>query len=241
MRSGTSYNTYYELSISPPNMLNDMFCFQVGNFAGGARTFSWDLRTATGGGGTLVDSGTITSLASGAVHDEDIITTTYNGNTLYLRVKQTTNDTCEIRVIANRLAWGSHTHTTPNHTHPAHDHTVTIGTHTHTVTIGTHTHTVTIGNHTHSTPDHTHDLTYGIRESSAPTSIRVYVDDTLVTDLNDVTLMSYVDLLPWVRKDSNGRVAEGRHTIAFKTATNGQTGSVRGTLYSKKFISTEAA
>jgi len=93
----------------------------------------------------------------------------------------------------------------------------------------------------HNHGSHTHDLTYGIRESSAPTSIRVYVDDTLVTDLNDVTYMSYVDLLPWVRKDSNGRVAEGRHTIAFKTATNGQTGSVRGTLYSKKFLATEAA
>ena len=241
MRSGTTYNTYYEIAISPPNMLNDMFCFQVGNFAGGARTFSWDLRTATGGGGTLVDSGTITSLASGAVHDEDIITTKYNGNTLYLRVKQTTNATCEMRVIANRLAWGSHTHSTPAHTHPAHDHTVTIGTHTHTVTIGTHTHTVTIGNHTHSTPNHTHDLTYGIYESAVPATVRVYLDGSLITALNDLTLVSDFDLLPYVSKDSNGRVAEGWHALEFKSATVGATGSVRGCLFQRKFISTEAA
>lgn len=123
-----------------------------------------------------------------------------------------------------------HTHTTPDHTHPAHDHTVTIGTHTHTVTIGTHT---------HSTPDHTHTLDYGIYESDIPDTVRVYLDAVLIAALNDSTFVSDFDLLPYIAKDSNGRVQEGHHTLSFKTATNGDTGSVQGLLFVQQFLSTE--
>jgi hypothetical protein len=48
--------------------------------------------------------------------------------------------------------------------------------HTHTVTTTNHTHTVTTTNHTHSTPDHTHDIDFGITEvvNTSP-SIGVFV------------------------------------------------------------------
>jgi len=123
-----------------------------------------------------------------------------------------------------------HTHTTPNHTHPAHSHTVTIASHTHSTP-----------NHTHTIPDHAHTLSYGIYESSSPATVRVYLDDTLITALNDLTLVSDFDLMPYIGKDSNGRVQEGWHTLEFKSATAGATGSVRGTLFARKFLSTEAA
>lgn len=143
---------------------------------------------------------------------------------------------------ASRITYESHIHTTPSHTHPDHTHTTpnhTHPAHSHTVTVPTHQHTTPA--HTHTLPDHAHTLDFRIRESAAPTSIRVYVDDTLIPELNDISYMSHADILPWVRKDSNGKVAEGRHTIEFRTATNSATGSVRGTLYTKKFLATEAA
>jgi predicted phage tail protein len=50
--------------------------------------------------------------------------------------------------------------------------------HTHTVTLSNHTHTVTTTNHTHSTPNHTHDIDFGITEvvNTSP-SIGVFVDN----------------------------------------------------------------
>ncbi len=163
------------------------------------------------------------------------------GNSMYARLRPGTTSSSSYDIAVLIVGYASHTHSTPNHTHPTHDHTVTIGNHTHTVTIGNHTHTVTIANHTHTTPDHTHDLVYGIYESAAPATVRVYLDGTLITALNDLTLVSDFDLLPYVTKDSNGRVAEGWHTLEFKSATAGATGSVRGCLFQRKFISTEAA
>jgi len=93
----------------------------------------------------------------------------------------------------------------------------------------------------HNHGSHTHNLVYGIYESAVPATVRVYLDGTLITALNDLRLVSDFDLLPYVTKDSNGRVAEGWHTLEFTSATAGATGSVRGCLFQRKFISTEAA
>ena len=93
----------------------------------------------------------------------------------------------------------------------------------------------------HNHGSHTHDLVYGIYESSTPATVRLYLDDTLITALNDSQYVSDFDLLPYVTKDSNGRVAEGWHTLEWKSATAGATGRVRGTVFARKFIATEAA
>ena len=127
-----------------------------------------------------------------------------------------------------------HTHSTPNHTHPNHSHTVTLGDHTHSTPAHTHP------SHSHTVSAHVHGLTYGIYESSTPATVRVYLDGTLITALNDQVVVSDFDLAPFVSKDSNGRPSEGWRTLSFKTATNGATGSVRGTVFTSKFISTEA-
>ena len=88
-----------------------------------------------------------------------------------------------------------HTHSTPNHTHPAHTHTVANHTHTtpahthpnhthitpnhthpnHTHSTPNHTHPAhshTVSDHSHTTPNHTHDLTFGIfEEETSPTIV----------------------------------------------------------------------
>ena len=249
-RSGGTYDVWYEMAIKvPAGDYYEIAEIEVANFGGGTRSFSAECWTGAGGTGTQIGSAeSISNVANGSYGRTSwwSVGSVLSSGVLYVRVKQTTNAACTFLAISTRSRYSqhshtvdSHTHTTPAHTHPAHDHTVTIGNHTHTVTIAAHTHTVS--NHTHTVSDHAHDLEYGIYESSAPTGLRVYVDDTLVTDLNDVLDISKVDLLPYVRKDSNGRVAEGRHTLSFTTPNDSETGGVRGTLYISKFLAIEAA
>jgi len=163
------------------------------------------------------------------------------GNSMYARLRPGTTSSSSYDITVLIVGYASHTHSTPNHTHPTHDHTVTIGNHTHTVTIDNHTHTVTIANHTHTTPDHTHDLVYGSYESAAPATVRVYLDGTLISALNNISYISDFDLLPYISKDSNGRVREGWHELQWRSATNGATGRVQGTVFTRKFIATETA
>jgi len=143
--------------------------------------------------------------------------------------------------IANHThAIAAHSHTVAAHTHTsnAHSHTVSIASHQHGVSIPSHTHPV--GSHSHTTAAHSHSITYGIVESAAPTTgVRVYLDTTLITDLNGQTWVSDYDLLPYIPLDSNGRVSEGWHTLGFKSAASGDTGSVRGALFVRKFLATE--
>jgi hypothetical protein len=210
----------------------------VFNRSGGNRIFDLEIGTSLG------DDSIYSSTLTVGANEVKWISVTLGGgagNSMYARLRPGTTSSSSYDIAVLIVGYASHTHSTPNHTHPTHDHTVTIGNHTHTVTIGNHTHTVTIPNHTHSTPAHTHDLVYGIYESAAPATVRVYLDGSLITALNDLTLVSDFDLLPYVTKDSNGRVAEGWHTLEFTSATAGATGSVRGCLFQRKFISTEAA
>jgi hypothetical protein len=156
---------------------------------------------------------------------------------LWVRVQQTTAGDGNWLFTAIRYGYEEHTHSTPSHTHTTPDHTHTVPAHSHT--LSDHTHTTPA--HAHTLPDHSHTLSYGIHESVAPSAgVRVYLDDTLITALNGLTTVSDFDLLPYIAKDSNGRVREGWHEVEFRSATNGDTGSVRGCLFASKFLSTEA-
>ena len=113
-----------------------------------------------------------------------------------------------------------------------------VGAHEHGMA---HTHDITLPPHTHDfeIQDHIHELEYGINEGGMPATVRVALDGVTIPSLNNQVYVSDYDLLPFVAKDSNGRINEGWHTIAFTSATNGATGSVRGTVFSQRFLGTE--
>ena len=245
MRSLVNYTTWYEVNVTAVPAVtwgNQYGAVSVANYGGGARTFNWEMRTAAGGGGSLLASGTFTSLANGACATAFANITA--GSSVYFRVQQTTTSAANFLFNAALTCTqdvgphlGNHGHGMAHtHTLSAHAHNVTYPTHQHSVTIPAHTHSA----HSHTVYAHTHGLDYGIYESATPATIRVYLDGTLITALNDQTVVSDFDLLPYIGKDSMGRVAEGWHTLSFKTATNGATGSVRGTLFSQRFLSTES-
>ena len=194
--------------------------------------------------GTVRYSGGPFSVGAGAVYT--IIGgnwSSYYGKNACFRVKQSGGSTCSFQFAGSLTGYASHGH--GSHAHGM-DHTHSLASHTHgmdhTHSLASHTHGMA---HTHGMDhnhgSHTHNLVYGIYESAVPATVRVYLDGTLITALNDLTLVSDFDLLPYVTKDSNGRVAEGWHTLEFTSATAGATGSVRGCLFQRKFISTEAA
>ena len=241
-------STWYEIKINATDRAAEYIYIQIGNFTGGSRSFDYDVRTAAGGGGSSVGSGSLSSMANGDYGSAVVTTTSYNDVQLWARVRMSTAGDGNYLFTATRYGFSGHTHTTPAHTHstpdhahPAHSHSVTVPDHSHSVTIGDHSHSVTIGDHTHSTPNHTHSLDFGILESSVPGTVRVYLDDVLIADLNDLTYVSDFDLLPFIAKDSNGRVQEGYHVLEFRSASAGATGSVQGLLFDRQFLSTEAA
>jgi hypothetical protein len=67
------------------------------------------------------------------------------------------------------------------------------------------------------------------------------LDGVAITALSDLTVVSDFDLRPYIQLDSSGRPMEGWHTISFTSATASATGSVRGCLFMRKFLGTEAA
>lgn len=216
-RNNTTVSTW--ASVTVPGMSStystQWACGVVFNRNSSSCNFDYEWRR-NGPSGTLVSSGSTTVNANDYVR-LDYTWGSYAPGGACLRVRPTTSS-------------------------PNIDHAVILTAykaHSHTVTIPNHTHTTP--NHTHTIPDHTHALTYGIYQSSVPSTVRVYLDGALVTALNDATVVSDFDLLPYIGRDSNGRVQEGWHTLEFRSATNGATGSVRGTLFARKFLSTEAA
>ena len=102
-----------------------------------------------------------------------------------------------------------HSFSTPNHTH-----SVNIPAHTHDVTIPAHSHEVTIPEHTHEIelPDHTHEVQHGIYElSEMPSRVTLKVDGNIVP--RSVTSGDRINLVDYMRKDSNGRITRGRHEV----------------------------
>lgn len=104
--------------------------------------------------------------------------------------------------IYTQTADGEHTHSVPI---PNHTHSVTIQDHTHNVAIPSHTHEVTL-------PNHTHEIDFGIFElNELPTKVTIKVDGNTVnfSDLDG----DRIDLIPYLEKDSDGRITRGRHEV----------------------------
>jgi phage minor structural protein len=112
---------------------------------------------------------------------------------------------------------GNHSHsvTIPNHTHtintPSHTHDVTVPNHTHDIAIPSHTHQIDIPEHSHSItlPDHTHEIEYGIYKlPDIPSVVTVKVDGNTVPITT--TSVDQLDIIPYLAKDSDGRITRGR-------------------------------
>jgi len=127
----------------------------------------------------------------------------------------------------------SHTHKIPPHRHqvaiPSHDHLVVIDNHIHAIILDSHTHGM---DHTHTIPAHTHDIEYGIFEGPTPTAVTVKVDGNIVPGLG--TSAEEVDIVPYLAKDSGGRIQRGTwHEI---TVTPNGLGRIVATVLTQIFV-----
>lgn len=126
------------------------------------------------------------------------------------------------------VASGAHYHyiDIPSHTHRIyiedhshyvylsnHSHDVYIPSHTHGIDIPPHSHQVSIPSHHHdfSLPNHTHDIEYGIYKGPQASSMKVYLDDTLVGEFNSD--ISGINLIDYMSKNANGNIMRGEHKI----------------------------
>lgn len=133
----------------------------------------------------------------------------------------------------------NHTVNIPNHTHsvtvPNHTHNVSIPNHTHTVSIPAHTHDVNIPAHTHdvSIPDHVHEIEFGIFElDTTPSEVMIEVDGNQVPYTQ--TSGDNINLIPYLSKDSNGKVQRGRYVEIKITPNN--LARINATVTSRIFI-----
>ncbi|WP_338788823.1 phage tail spike protein [Metabacillus sp. FJAT-53654] len=133
----------------------------------------------------------------------------------------------------------SHSVNIPSHTHstniPSHTHSVEIPNHTHNLTIPHHTHDIDIPDHSHSItlPNHTHDIEHGIfKLTETPSAVVIKVDGNTVPVTS--TNGSDIDLIPYLSKDSGGRINRGQwHEV---TITPNQLGRVNANIISRLFI-----
>lgn len=117
---------------------------------------------------------------------------------------------------------GAHIH--PAHSHEVvlrdHQHDIHIRDHVHEIHIRDHTHQITIPNHTHNIqhthviPAHKHDIEHGIYEGLRASSYQVQVDGTIVSGLTQPR--NDIDIVPFLRKDEEGRVVRGWHEIRIR-------------------------
>ncbi|MEI7027162.1 phage tail protein [Paenibacillus sp. y28] len=182
--------------------------------------------TAAGGQTTSGPSSTSTTAAGGQVINTQTgnniwdFTGSYSPNEI-MSLSKTHTHTVEIDGSTyTTTSSGSHAHGIVPHHHifsiSAHshnmDHTHQIASHRHdmdhTHEIAAHTHGM---DHTHEIPAHNHEMEYGIFEGPTPTAVTVTVDGTVVTGLgvneNDV------DIIPFLAKDSSGKINRGWHEI----------------------------
>lgn len=164
-------------------------------------------RAIKGGGGIVTSTagggGTVTSTQAGG----GINTTTRAGG------GHTAWTALEINVASHLDPYGV-TFATEGHVHglPYHQHQVITESHTHDVEIPTHTHAITLAPHTHdiTLPDHTHEIEHGIFEyGQTPTAVTIKVDGKTIPRVE--TYGDEIDILPYLQKDSNGRIARGRY------------------------------
>jgi phage minor structural protein len=134
----------------------------------------------------------------------------------------------------------NHSVTVPSHSHsvsiPSHTHDFNIPNHSHTVAIPNHTHSVTIPDHSHeiTLPDHSHDVLPGIYEVNVQaTAVTVKVDGNTVpmtsTSGNDI------DIIPYLAKDSGGKIQRGTwHEVEI---TPNNLARINANIISRLFIS----
>jgi len=143
----------------------------------------------------------------------------------------------EIQIQGDYFDHG-HSVSIPNHTHavsiPAHSHEFNTPNHNHNVNIPNHTHDVVIPNHTHeiTLPDHTHEIEFGIfKLEKMPTKVSIKIDGNTVpiTALNG----DNINIIPYLSKDSSGKVNRGWHTIQ---VTPNDLGRINAQIYAQFFI-----
>ena len=100
------------------------------------------------------------------------------------------------------------------HTHPGHNHMLTINPHTHQVSIPSHTHSINIPAHSHSfsIPNHTHGIEYGIYSGSTASTLRLIVDGREISTSFGSSINN-LNLLDNLSKDDGGNITRGWHTI----------------------------
>ncbi|WP_071460743.1 phage tail spike protein [Bacillus massilinigeriensis] len=182
--------------------------------------------TSSSGGGTTVSSssggGSVVSSSSGG---GTTVSSSAGGGTT---ATSSTSKFMEILtgVPENSVGdpndnYGYHLHmlSIPGHNHSVtiapHSHSVTVANHSHSVTLPAHSHSVTIAAHSHNVeiPGHGHDLLYGVYEhDTLPSQVTIKVDGRAVP--GTATSGDNIDLIPFLAKDSDGKVRRGAwHTV----------------------------
>ena len=115
-----------------------------------------------------------------------------------------------------------------------HRHSVQIPSHQHQVTIGAHQHQVSIPGHVHDVEleDHEHALQFGIYKlPELPTAVTIKVDGNTVpyTSVEGEN----IDLVPYLNKDTDGRVTRGKHIVSI---TPNDLGRITAQINTKYFI-----
>lgn len=234
-RIGYVLNAWLTIIVNSPGSAGmNLVRFTIMNLDASAHTFTWEMR-ANSDTGTLVATNSVSVPGMGSYQVSQLWNSYYTANA-YCRAKQTDGSTVNFATSAVLTWYGPHDHGSHahgmGHTHPVPGHAHTLLDHYHS--LNDHQHGM---QHDHGS--HTHNLVYGIVESGTPATVRVYLDGTLIAALNDLVYVTDFDLMPYLAKDGNGRAQEGWRTLEFRTATNGGTGSVRGSIFASKFLSTE--
>ncbi|MBY7121763.1 phage tail protein [Bacillus sp. 16GRE42] len=104
---------------------------------------------------------------------------------------------------------GDHTHSLsiPNHQHsisiPGHQHSISLPNHQHDIHLDPHSHEITL-------PNHTHDIEFGIFELyQTPSKVTIEVDGNTLPF--DSIRGQDINLIPYLAKDSDGKLQRGRY------------------------------
>lgn len=136
---------------------------------------------------------------------------------------------------------GYHVHVTGT---SSHFHLVKMTPHKHGITIPAHSHPIAAHQHTapihkHKISPHSHDLIYGIFEEPtlAVAGTKIYVDGILIGNYGTST--DGIDIVRWLRKDKDGKVVRGKHTVEIYPSPSGNSQAlcrISGSVFVKCFV-----
>ncbi|WP_341358009.1 phage tail spike protein [Rossellomorea sp. y25] len=184
----------------------------VTSSAGGGTTVS----SSSGGGTSSTSSaggGTSTSTAAGGDHSHRMFLSLEGPiqelpNALF-QSKNSAGQAVNVVMPANNV--DLYTYSSSG----SHVHVFTLTDHVHTFTTQNHTHSITLQHHSHTTtlPNHIHAIKFGIyKHTDLPTRISIKVDGNVVDE--GALEIENLDLLPYLEKDSEGKVTRGWHTVS---------------------------